>query len=147
MKTRSNMRRILIVEDNMDEARLILRCLNEICVGRAEAHLVRDGVEAIDFVFEGNQAARESGVMPNLILLDLKLPRVSGLEVLERLKGHPVTRRIPVIVMSSSSSADDVNKSLDAGANSYVCKPVEFESLRGFVSSALEYWINWNEFS
>ncbi len=144
MNSRSKIQRILVVEDNLDEARLILRCLSETCLGRAEAYLVRDGVEAIEYVFEENQAAREVREMPSLILLDLKLPRVSGLEVLERLKGHPVTRRIPVIVMSSSLAIEDVNRSLDAGANSYVCKPVEFESLRAFVSSAVEYWTNWN---
>lgn len=144
MNTKSTIRRILVVEDNLDEARLILRCLRESCAGRAEAFLVRDGLEALEYVFDTNHAARESRDMPTLILLDLKLPRISGLEVLERLKAHPVTRRIPVVVMSSSLAIDDVNRSLDAGANSYVCKPVEFETLREFVTCAVEYWNNWN---
>jgi two-component system, response regulator len=140
---RSNI--ILLVEDNADDAELTLRAfrkskiLNEIVV-------VTDGVEALDYVFAtGTHAGRDPKAMPEVILLDLKLPRIGGLEVLRRLRADERTRRIPVVVLTSSNEERDILSSYDLGANSFVRKPVDFAQ---FVDAAQHlglYWLVMNE--
>jgi two-component system, response regulator len=141
--SRSNI--ILLVEDNADDAELTLRAfrkskiLNEIVV-------VTDGVEALDYVFAtGTHAGRDPKAIPEVILLDLKLPRIGGLEVLRRLRADERTRRIPVVVLTSSNEERDILSSYDLGANSFVRKPVDFAQ---FVDAAQHlglYWLVMNE--
>jgi two-component system, response regulator len=136
---------ILLVEDNPDDVELTLRAfrkskvLNEIVV-------VRDGVEALDYLFAtGTHAGRDQKVMPEVILLDLKLPKIGGLEVLRRLRAEERTRRIPVVVLTSSSEEKDILSSYDLGANSFVRKPVDFAQ---FIEAAQRlglYWLVMNE--
>jgi two-component system, response regulator len=140
---RSNI--ILLVEDNADDVELTLRAfrkskiLNEIVV-------VTDGVEALDYVFAtGAHAGRDPKAIPEVILLDLKLPKIGGLEVLRRLRADERTRRIPVVVLTSSNEERDVLSSYDLGANSFVRKPVDFAQ---FVDAAQHlglYWLVMNE--
>jgi two-component system response regulator len=140
---RSNI--ILLVEDNADDVELTLRAfrkskvLNEIVV-------VRDGVEALDYLFStGTHAGRDQKAMPEVILLDIKLPKIGGLEVLRRLRAEERTRRIPVVVLTSSSEERDILSSYDLGANSFVRKPVDFAQ---FVAAAQQlglYWLVMNE--
>jgi two-component system response regulator len=140
---RSNI--ILLVEDNADDAELTLRAfrkskiLNEIVV-------VTDGVEALDYVFAaGTYAGRNLEANPAVILLDLKLPKIGGLEVLRRLRADERSRRIPVVVLTSSNEERDILSSYDLGANSFVRKPVDFAQ---FVEAAQQlgmYWLVMNE--
>jgi two-component system, response regulator len=140
---RSNI--ILLVEDNPDDVELTLRAfrkskiLNEIVV-------VTDGVEALDYVFvTGTHAERNLEANPAVILLDLKLPKIGGLEVLRRLRADERTRRIPVVVLTSSIEERDILSSYDLGANSFVRKPVDFAQ---FVDAAQQlgmYWLVMNE--
>jgi two-component system, response regulator len=140
---RSNI--ILLVEDNADDVELTLRAfrkskiLNEIVV-------VSDGVEALDYVFAtGAHAGRDPQENPEVILLDLKLPKIAGLEVLRRLRADERTRRIPVVVLTSSNEERDILSSYDLGANSFVRKPVDFAQ---FVDAARQlgmYWLVMNE--
>lgn len=141
--SRSNI--ILLVEDNPDDVELTLRAfrkskiLNEIVV-------VTDGVEALDYVFAtGVHAGRDAKATPEVILLDLKLPKLGGLEVLRRLRADERTRRIPVVVLTSSNEERDILSSYDLGANSFVRKPVDFAQ---FVDAAQHlglYWLVMNE--
>jgi two-component system response regulator len=136
---------ILLVEDNADDVELTLRAfrkskiLNEIVV-------VRDGVEALDYLFgTGTHAGRNPKTNPEVILLDLKLPKIGGLEVLRRLRAEEQTRRIPVVVLTSSNEERDILTSYDLGANSFVRKPVDFAQ---FVEAARQlglYWLVTNE--
>jgi two-component system response regulator len=136
---------ILLVEDNADDVELTLRAfrkskiLNEIVV-------VRDGVEALDYLFgTGTHAGRDPKTNPEVILLDLKLPKIGGLEVLRRLRAEEQTRRIPVVVLTSSNEERDILTSYDLGANSFVRKPVDFAQ---FVEAARQlglYWLVTNE--
>lgn len=136
---------ILLTEDNPDDEELTLLALKE-------SHLLyqvvvaHDGVEALDYLFgEGQHADRDPHHRPELILLDLKLPRLNGLEVLERLRGDARTQLIPVVVLTSSSEEEDVIASYRLGANSYVRKPVEFRRFAEAVRSLGLYWLLLNE--
>ncbi len=138
---------ILIVEDNPDDELLMKRALkqskliNEIVV----AH---DGVEALDYLFgTGEYEGRDLNFMPQLILLDLKLPKIDGLEVLKRLRADERTKYIPVVVLTSSVEQQDIIKSYDLGANSYVQKPVEFEEFAEAASQLGLYWLLINKTS
>jgi CheY-like chemotaxis protein len=140
---RSNI--ILLVEDNADDAELTLRAfrkskiLNEIVV-------VTDGVEALDYVFAaGTYAGRGSDANPAVILLDLKLPKIGGLEVLRRLRADERTRRIPVVVLTSSNEERDILSSYDLGANSFVRKPVDFAQFLEAAQQLGMYWLVMNE--
>jgi two-component system response regulator len=131
---------ILLVEDSPDDLELSLRALRKANLAN-RIQVARDGEEALDFIFcEGAHAAREIGKPAQLILLDLKLPKVSGLEVLQRIKSDPRTRIIPVVVLTSSKEHSDVQGSYDLGANSYIVKPVNFE---GFVAAMQQLSIYW----
>jgi two-component system, response regulator len=136
---------ILLVEDNPDDELLTLRAFKKNNVKDAIV-VARDGVEALDWLFcTGLHAERDPELEPRVILLDLKLPRLDGLEVLRRLRADARTALIPVVVLTSSRQDEDILASYRLGANSYVRKPVEFE---GFLSAAAalgQYWLGLNE--
>jgi two-component system response regulator len=136
---------ILLVEDNPDDEELTLLALRESNILN-EVIVVRDGVEALDYLFAaGEYADRDPRCTPQLILLDLKLPKLGGLEVLERLRADPRTRLIPVVVLTSSSEEEDIVASYRLGANSYVRKPVEFHRFADAVRNLGLYWLLLNE--
>jgi CheY-like chemotaxis protein len=136
---------LLLIEDQPSDADLALRALDELGVGR-RVHLVEDGAEALDFVFGRDAYAERSPAdAPALILLDLKLPKVSGHEVLRRLKSDERTQDIPVIVLSSSKEDRDVDQCYEMGANSYVVKPVDFAQFTETVQCIGTYWLQTNE--
>lgn len=136
---------ILLVEDNPDDVEMTLRALRRIHVVNP-VHVVADGAEALDFLFaEGAYAARDEVPQPKVIFLDLKLPKVGGLDVLKRIKADPRTRKIPVVVLTSSREEPDVHTSYELGANSYVVKPVEFDSFVEAVAQVGLYWMLINE--
>ena len=115
---------ILLVEDNPDDAELTLRALRRARLAHT-VHVARDGVEALDFLFDEEGTDRPA--LPRVVLLDLKLPRIDGLEVLARIRGNERTKKLPVVVITSSREEPDVQKAYGLGVNSYVVKPVEFE--------------------
>lgn len=136
---------ILLIEDNADDEVLTVRAFKKSSVPN-RVIVVRDGVEALDWLFgSGAYATRDMSVEPQIVLLDLKLPRLDGLEVLRRLRADPRTALLPVIVMTSSKEEEDVMKSYQLGANSYVRKPVEFERFVEAVKSLGLYWLVLNE--
>lgn len=131
---------ILLVEDNPRDEALTLRALRKSNIVN-EVIVTSDGVEALDYLFNtGTYAGRETSVMPQLILLDLKLPKVDGLQVLQKIREDERTRRLPVVVFTSSSEEEDVIKSYDLGANSYVRKPVDFEQ---FIEATRQLGLHW----
>jgi two-component system response regulator len=136
---------ILLVEDNPDDELLTLRALKKTGVEN-EVVVAHDGVEALDYLFaSGTHSGRDPAVMPQLILLDLKLPKVDGLEVLRRLRSHERTRLLPVVILSSSREHRDMLDGYSLGANSYVRKPVSFEQFVMAVELLRRYWLVLNE--
>lgn len=133
---------ILIVEDNPGDAELTIRALKRRKLANHIIHL-EDGAEALNFIF-GNGDADISHV-PRLVLLDLKMPKVSGLEVLQKIKEDPRTRHIPVVILTSSSEDPDVKRSYELGANSYIVKPVEFDKFSQTVADLGFYWMAINK--
>ena len=125
---------ILLVEDNANDAELTLRALKQRNLAN-QVHVCRDGAEAMDF-FSGSP-----GPVPKVVLLDLKLPKVDGLEVLRRLKQNGRTKSIPVVVLTSSSEEPDIERAYALGANSYIVKPVDFEAFARAVSEVGLYWL------
>ena len=143
MKT--NQVEILLVEDNPNDVELTLRALKKNNLAN-RVHVVKDGSEALDYVFAtGAYADREIGNGPKVVLLDLKLPKVDGMEVLKRIKGDERTKKIPVVVLTSSQEEQDVVKSYKLGANSYIVKPVDFERFTKSVQELGLYWLLLNE--
>lgn len=131
---------ILLVEDNPDDAALTLHALEANRMTNPVA-VVRDGVEALDYLFgTGIHAGRDTSLLPALVLLDLKLPRIDGLEVLRRLRADPRTRLVPVVILTSSDEDEDRLQSYSLGANSYVRKPVDFDE---FVRAAGQLGLYW----
>ena len=136
---------ILLVEDNPDDEALAIRALKKSNLANDIA-VARDGVEALEFLFcEGSHAGRDPRDAPVVVLLDLKLPKVDGLEVLKRVKSDERTRRLPVVIMTSSSEEQDIINSYDLGANSYIRKPVDFNQFTEAVAQLGLYWLVLNE--
>ncbi|MDB5057513.1 MAG: response regulator receiver protein [Chloroflexi bacterium] len=141
----SNFVEILLVEDNPDDVDLTLLALADNRIAN-NVHVARDGVEALDFIFcTGPYADRAPQASPRVILLDLKLPRVDGLEVLRRLKGDPRTHGIPVVMLTSSREERDLIESYELGVNSYIVKPVDFEQFTQAIRQLGMYWMLLNE--
>ena len=135
---------ILLVEDNIHDARFV----NEILIGmRSGLKLLRmeDGQDAVDFLFcEGKYNHREFYERPKLILTDLRMPRMDGCELLEKIKADERTKDIPVVVMTTSTLDADIAKSYRSGANSYLVKPIDFETLTYSLKAVFDYWFNVN---
>ena len=136
---------ILLIEDNPNDVELALHALKKNKVSN-RIQVVRDGEEALDFIFgKDNSSGGPSEQRPKMVLLDLKLPKVDGLEVLRRLKGDPTTRSIPVIILTSSREERDIVKSYDLGANSYIVKPVDFQQFNEAIRQLGLYWMVVNQ--
>jgi two-component system, response regulator len=138
----SNSRKlVLLVDDNIDDEMLTLDALRSSAMA-CDVVVVRDGAEALDWLFS-DRARPSSG--PDLVLLDLKLPKVNGFEVLRRMRSHPRTELTPTIVLSSSSQLSDIEDSYRCGANSYIRKSMNFEKFTQSMRCAGEYWLQHNE--
>ncbi len=136
---------ILIVEDNPDDEALTIRALKKNNIGNRVV-VVRDGVEALDFLFcTGAYASRDANDMPQVTLLDLKLPKVDGLEVLKRIRADQRTRLLPVVILTSSKEEQDLIESYEYGANSFMRKPVDFDQFADAVHQLGLYWLVLNE--
>jgi len=136
---------ILLVEDNPDDVALTIRAFNKSNLSN-EVVVARDGVEALDFLFgTGEHEGRDLNIMPEVVLLDLKLPKVDGLEVLQRLRADPRTKLLPVVVLTTSREQEDMIQSYAWGANSYIRKPVDFLQFMDAVLQLGLYWLILNE--
>lgn len=132
---------ILLIEDNPDDAELAIRALKKSHLANNVTHLM-DGAEALDFLFcQGEYESRDINNLPKVILLDLKMPKVNGLEVLNRIKADSRTRSIPVVILTSSAEDPDIKRSYELGANSYIVKPVEFNNFAKIISDLGMYWL------
>jgi len=137
---------ILLVEDNPDDEALTLRALKKNNISNT-VHVVRDGVEALDFLFcRENYADRDITHRPQLILLDLKLPRMDGLEVLKELRENNNTSVLPVVILTTSNEDKDIVSSYELGANSFIRKPVDFDQFMEAVRQLGLYWLVLNEY-
>jgi len=141
MKTKT----ILLVEDNPDDVQLTLRALQKSKIMN-EVVVAQDGVEALDYLFgTGKYAGRDSNVKLQVVLLDLKMPKMDGLEVLQRIRRNELTRLLPVVVLTTSSEDRDRIESYQLGANSYIRKPVNFNQFAEAVNQLGLYWLVLNE--
>jgi len=135
---------ILLVEDNMDDAELAILALRKKNIANSLVHL-ENGAEALDFLFgKGKYAGRNISNKPKVILLDLKMPKVDGLEVLKQIKADEETKVIPVVVLTSSKENPDIEQAYLLGANSYMVKPVEFDNFTQTVAEIGMYWLLYN---
>ncbi|MEA3308426.1 MAG: response regulator [Chloroflexota bacterium] len=136
---------ILLVEDNPNDELLTLRALKKNKISNS-IMVARDGAEALDYLFgTGEYASRDLRVMPEFVLLDLRLPKIDGLEVLQRIRSSERTRLLPVIVLTSSDEERDIVESYNLGANSYICKPVDFNQFVEAVRQLGLYWLVLNK--
>ncbi|MFA5834651.1 MAG: response regulator [Bacteroidota bacterium] len=136
---------ILLVEDNPDDIELTLRALKKNKIMN-EVIVAHDGVEALDYMFgRGAYERRDLTMMPTVILLDIKLPRVDGMEVLRKIREHPKTKLVPVVILTSSKEEQDLINGYSLGVNSYVRKPVDFSQFAEAVSNLGLYWLLLNE--
>ncbi|MFH0759074.1 MAG: response regulator [Bacteroidota bacterium] len=136
---------ILLIEDNPDDAELALNALKKHKLAN-KVHWVEDGEEALDYLFaSGKYAGRNAGLKPKLILLDLKLPKVDGMEVLQKIKSDKKTKTIPVVILTSSREERDIIKGYQLGVNSYIVKPVDFEQFSKSVAELGLYWLVLNQ--
>jgi CheY-like chemotaxis protein len=131
---------ILLIEDDAADAELALHALHE-KLGN-QIHVLRDGEEALEYLFgAGCEERRAAGQIPKLIMLDLKLPKVNGIEILRQLKSDPATKNIPVVILTSSVEDKDLVSGYNLGVNSYIQKPVDFNRFREIVSQVGLYWL------
>lgn len=138
-------RPILLVEDNPDDEALTLRAFTKNRIAN-QVVVARDGVEALDYLFgSGSFSGRDMSIMPAVILLDLKLPRIDGLEVLRRVRADSRTRLLPVVILTTSKEQKDIYEAYSLGANSYIRKPVDFEKFIYAVGQLGLYWLALNE--
>jgi len=136
---------ILLVEDNPDDAELTLLALSKANFGDRLYH-VEDGVQAVDYLFgQGQFSGRDVKILPKMVLIDLKLPKLDGLAVLRRIKADERLRTVPVVMLTSSNEERDVQVSYELGVSSYVVKPVEFEEYMIKVSAVGRYWMQVNQ--
>jgi two-component system, response regulator len=136
---------ILLVEDNPHDAELMVRSLKKNHLAN-KLFVVEDGEEALDFIFcRGKYSGRDCSMPPKVIFLDLKLPKVDGLEVLKQVKSNEQSRKIPVIIVTSSKEDPDIDAAYNLGANSYVVKPVEFDNFAKTMNQLGLYWVVVNE--
>jgi len=136
---------ILLVEDNPHDAEMTIRTLKKVHLANKLIH-VKDGAEALDFIFSrGAYAGRSINDKPKVILLDIKMPKVDGIEVLRQIKSNPDTKTIPVVIMTSSKEEQDIITSYNLGVNSYVVKPVGFDGFAKAVSELGFYWLITNQ--
>lgn len=137
--------RILLVEDNPDDEALSIRALKSNNIAN-EVDVVRDGVEALDYFFaRGDHSQRKDLPLPQLVLLDLKLPKVDGLEVLKEIRNNEKTRHVPVVILTSSIEEQDIISGYELGANSYIRKPVDYKQFVEAVRQLGLYWLVLNE--
>jgi CheY-like chemotaxis protein len=137
---------ILIIEDNQSDADLIIRSIQKIPFAMQYHHLC-DGEAALDFIF-GNKERNQGDAMadfPKLIFLDLKMPKLTGFEVLKLIKSDPLTKKIPIVIFSSSNQEKDVRASFELGANSYVVKPMAYIDFAKVIQDAVTYWMKINQ--
>ncbi len=136
---------ILLVEDNPQDAELTIRALRKQNLAN-RIHHVEDGAEALDYIFCRNKyASRNKSNPPKVVFLDLKLPKVNGLEVLQQIKDNPETKSLPVVMITSSKEDPDIRKAYELGVNSYVVKPVNFDDFLNAMSQTGLYWLLVNE--
>jgi two-component system response regulator len=136
---------ILLVEDNMNDAELTIRALRKNKIVNNIIHL-KDGEEALNFLFgTGSYTGRDISILPKLILLDVKMPKVDGIEALRKIKSDDIMKKIPVVMLTSSKEHPDIESSYLLGANSYIVKPVEFDGFMKAVSELGLYWILLNQ--
>lgn len=134
---------ILLIEDSPTDIELTVRALKKNHISN-EIHIISDGAEALEYIF-GNEKIPRMNNNPKVIILDLKLPKVNGLEILKRLKGDELTKTIPVVVMTSSKEEKDIVESYKLGVNSYIVKPVDFDKFVNSVNELGMYWVLLNE--
>jgi len=136
---------ILLIEDNASDVELTKRALTRFHIAN-DMVVAEDGKEAIDYLWgEGAYIDRDLSELPTLTLLDLKLPKVSGLEVLRRIREDPRTRRLPVVIFTSSKEEQDIAAGYDLGINSYIQKPIDFKQFSEAIEQLGLYWLVWNE--
>ncbi len=132
---------ILIAEDNQEDAELTIRALKKHHLANKIVHLL-DGAEALDFLYaQGNYVGRDINQLPRVILIDLKMPKVNGLEVLRKIKSDPRIKMIPVVILTSSAEDPDIKEAYELGANSYIIKPVDFNVFFKTVADLGLYWL------
>jgi CheY-like chemotaxis protein len=136
--------KILLVEDNYDHAELVMRCFEEHRIANKFFH-VDDGEKALNFLFNKEEYAdKDTYPKPNIILLDLRLPKVDGIEVLSRIKEVDSLKTIPIVVLTSSSNKIDISKAYENYANSYLVKPLDFDKFTEMMNDLGFYWLGWN---
>ena len=137
---------ILLVEDNINDAELIIRELKKNNMANNLVH-VKNGEEAMDFIFATGKYADERDIQfsPKIILLDIQMPKVNGIEVLEKIKADPRTRSVPVVILTSSKENPDIKRCYDLGANGYIVKPVNFETFTQAIKNLGFYWLLLNQ--
>lgn len=141
-----NLVEILLVEDNPDDAELTIRELTKHNMAGNLVH-VKDGEEALEFIFATGKYKniRDVAHLPRLMLLDIQMPKVNGIEVLEKIKLDPLTKSIPVVILTSSNESPDITKCYNLGANSYIVKPVNFDGFSQAIKNIGTYWISLNK--
>ena len=132
---------LLLVEDNPDDVALILRILKKT---KAKVVVVRDGQEALDYLFFQGKYAEQKRGLPNVVFLDISLPKIKGLDVLKSLRANSTTEALPVVMFSSSDEPSDIAKAYALGANSYISKPVNFNEFSRYVDIMGQYWLGMN---